>query len=446
MEDIKRRFSNGIAAKLAGAAESDDKTDMVEELADNLYRRYEDMLAAGTAPEEAFDRAMGELGDVDELTAYLNSLEPDEGRRTGETGADADGLFRTLEDMGRTIGQMAKEMGQMAGNFFNSSDFRDAVNEGKRAAREAKEFIKGMAGTEWNGASVHINIDDDGTVSGKAKDFGWSGTGDDEERGIPSQGVLRLDVETTGDVDIYLDGDGNAPIQVEGNMSRMDVFVTEEGVLTVRPQLTASNQFFSFRGASSQDVSLTIPARRWESIRVVTANGDVDIGGELEVGLLSVRTASGDVDCRVNSCEQAEFKTASGDVSLEGNAAQAQAETASGDVSFDGPMGQVTVSTASGDTELTGSVWKARVKSMSGDVRVESMTLPAEMDLSSKSGDVEVRVPDNGPFKVNASSVSGTVDLRPFAQWSWSGAADPNAPTPQYSLSSISGDVSLDKY
>ena len=446
MEDIKRRFANEIAVKLSAAAESDAKSEMIEELAENLAGRYGDMTAGGAAPEEAFAKAMEELGSVDELLAYLAAQEP-----AGDSPRDdVDELFRTLGDMGRTVGNVAKEAAGRARDFFRRDDVRAAVDEGKRAAREARDYIKGVAGAGWEDAEVHIHVERDGTVrttvNGKAKDFGWTDAGNDEEQGIPSQGVLGLDVETTGDVDICMDEDPEAPICVEGNMARLDVSVGEDGVLQIRPLHTASSQFFTFRGASSQDVSLTIPARPWKYVRVFTAAGDVDIGDGLEAGRFTVQTASGDIDCRVKSCERAEFKTATGDIRLEGNAAQLQAETASGDVSLDGPLGQVKVSTASGEVELTGSVWKAHVQSTSGDVQVESTTLPAALDLSSKSGDVQVRVPDSGPFKVNASSVTGTVDLRPFTQWSWSGSADPGAPAPRYSLSTISGDVSLEKY
>ncbi len=442
MEDIKRRFANEIAAKLAAAPESDAKSEMIEELAENLAGRYADMRAAGTPEDEAFSKAMEQLGDVDELAAYLASQEPAGEAPKGESSkSDVDDLFQTLGDTVRSLGDVAKQAAGAAGDFFRSDSVRDAVNEGKRAIREAKEQIKGMAGSAWEGATVHIHVDD----GGKARDFGWSDDDGDAEQGIPSQGVLGLDVETTGDVDVYLDDDPQAPIQVEGNLSQMDVSVTEDGVLKVRPLHTASNQFFTFRGASSMDVSLTIPARRWESIRLSTATGDVDIGDELEVGRLTVHTRSGDIDCRVKSCQQAEFKTVSGDIQMEGNAARLSAVTASGDVELRGPLGQTEVTTTSGDVELSGSVWKAAVKTASGDIRLESMTLPEVMELSSTSGDVEAHVPDNGPFKVNASSVSGTVDLRPFAQWSWSGAADPNAPVPRYTLTSISGDVSLDK-
>lgn len=448
MEDIKRRFANEVAAKLAAAPESDAKSEMIEELAENLARRYEDMLAVGVDEDTAFARAMEQLGDVDELEAYLASQEPADGADGGRD--DADSFFQSMGSMAREVADMGKQIAQMAGEFFRSDTVRGAAEEGRKAARAAGEVLKSVAGAAWEGAAVHIHVDDDGTVTGKAKNFGWTDGG--EEQGVPSQGVLRLDVETAGgDVDVFLDDDPDSPVLVEGNMSRLAVGVTEDGVLTVRPRPTASNQFFSFRGAFGQDVSLTIPTRRWESIRIVTSNGDVDMGeadmdSGLEVGQLIVQTASGDIDCRVKSCERAELKTASGDVQLEGNAAALHIETASGDVSLNGPMGEAEASTASGDVELSGSVWKAHIKSMSGDIRVESKTLPDQMELSSKSGDVGARVPDNGPFKVRISSVSGTVDLRPFEQWSWSGTADPNAPVPQYTLTSISGDVTLEKY
>ncbi len=456
MEDIKRRFANDIAAKLAGAAESDAKSEMIEELAENLAGRYGDMVAAGTPAEEAYARAMDQLGDADELTAYLNSLEPEGAARTeGASQPDMDAFFQTIGDIGRAAGDIAREAAGAVGDFLRSDSFRgsvrDAVREGKKAAREARNFVKGVAGSAWDNATVHINKGADGSAWESATvhvhvDGDGNRSDSDEQMSFPSQGLLRLDVETTGDVDLYLDGDPDSPVRVAGNMSRLDVAVTEDGVLTVRPLFTASNQFFTFRGASSQDVSLTVPARAWESIRVFTGGGDVDMGDELEVGRLAVSTASGDIDCRVRSCQQAEFRTTSGDVHMEGNAAQLSAVTASGDVELTGLMGQADIKTVSGDVQLSGSVWKARVKSVSGDIRLESMTLPAEMELSSTSGDIEVRIPDSGPFKVRASSTSGTVDLRPFAKWSWSGTADPHAPAPQYSLTSISGDVSLDKY
>ena len=67
MEGMKNIFKTLIEAKLAAAPDSQAKTDLVEELADNLHCRYEDMVNDGVSQEEALVQAMDALGDVDEL-------------------------------------------------------------------------------------------------------------------------------------------------------------------------------------------------------------------------------------------------------------------------------------------------------------------------------------------------------------------------------------------
>ena len=88
MEDVKRRFANEIGAKLAAAPESDAKSEMIEELAENLAGRYADMTAADTGSDEAFQKALDELGSVDELLAYLAAQEPtgESPRNDGQAG------------------------------------------------------------------------------------------------------------------------------------------------------------------------------------------------------------------------------------------------------------------------------------------------------------------------------------------------------------------------
>lgn len=417
MEEIRRRFENEIAARLAGAAESDAKTEMIEELAENLTRRYEDMTGAGVGTEDAFAQAMDELGDPAELAAYLNSLEPDEEPPTGEDGADE--LWQSVY----AAGKLAMEEAQKA----------------VRLAQEQMRRIKKQGGVKRRGRVVtNVSFDENGGSAAVDHD-GWM------DRSISSAGIRALDIETVnGDVDIYLTGGEDDPIRIEGHVDKLEIYATEEGVLTVRERPTAIGQLFTLRGLTSADVSLTIPARRWERVRVTTANGDMDMGDDLEVGELDVRTACGDLDCRVRSCGTLRVKSASGDIDLSGNVETLRAETASGDVELRGPVGEAAVTTASGDVELAGSVVRARVKSMSGDITVASMTLPMGLELSSKSGDVEARIPDTGPFAVRLNTFSG--EARYDFPRRWAEAAGPDDPRPQYTLSSVSGDVMIRKY
>ena len=75
MDDVKLKLAGTVAGKLSAAPASAAKDELVEELSDNLYRRFLDMTGAGVPEDEAFRRALDDLGDVDELLAYLG-VEP----------------------------------------------------------------------------------------------------------------------------------------------------------------------------------------------------------------------------------------------------------------------------------------------------------------------------------------------------------------------------------
>ena len=399
MEEVRKRLANEIAARLAGAAESDAKSEMIEELAENLTHRYEDMTAAGIGTEDAFAQALDELGDPAELVAYLNGLDQDEQPGPSGDRDEIDAFFQGVSDL-----------------------VRDAAGVGRQAARAAGELLKTASEAVRDGTRVYVHVDGDG----------WM------DRQVLAENIRTLDVGTmNGDVDIFLSAGASDAIRIEGNVDKLDISVTDQGVLTVRERSTASGQFFSFRGLTSADVSLTIPARRWESIRVATVSGDVDMGDDLDLDRLEVRTVSGDLDCRVRSCGVMRFKSARGDMDCAGNVQRLEAETARGEIELRGPMGEVSAVTASGDVDLDGSLVRARVKSMSGDITVTSMTLPMGLDLSSKSGDVDVRIPDTGPFAVRLDTVSGEARYGFPRRWE----AGPDVP--QYTLSSISGDVTI---
>lgn len=408
MGDIKDRFAQDIGEKLAAARPSSAKTEMIEEMADNLARRYEDMTAAGMEPEDAYGRAMEELGSVEELTAYLESLEP-------EPAPDADGGFRADMDGLRRSASAADRI----------------ARELRGTLREIPQILRAWGMDRQSGAE---RDGEDASREGAPL----------QQTSIPAEGVLRLDVKVSnGDVDLFVADRADAPVRVEGD-SGLEIFTAGDGTLIVRERDTDGDRPFSIRGASDPDVSLTIPARRWESVRISTVSGDVDAGDELEVGELTLRTVSGDLDCRVRRCQQAQIHSVSGDVHLEGEMAELRAETVSGEMQLEGMVGEAHLVSVSGEMELTGCVNAARARSISGDVRVESAALPAWLELSSKSGDVEACVPDSGPFSVQLKSASGQVHYGFPRQWAEDAPADGDRP--RYTLTSVSGDVSLRRY
>lgn len=467
MDKMKMRLTNAVAGKLSAAPHSTAKTELIEELSDNLYRRYQDMTAGGMEESAAFDRALDELGDVDELLTYLNSLSPEEElprltlhpyEEQERAQDELDGLLSAVDDVVKGAVEQAKS----------------ALDQAKDALKKAGRSVHCTSGD--SSFELHFDPRDDdhgehpqaeGRGDGTDADWGHSFSAgfSKDKRGfffeadggeapsghpvagssIPARDLRGIDVQTVnGDVTIHLtDGDD---VTLDGDVEQLEVKVTDSGVLAIRQGKTASSSFFFLRGLSSADVELYLPRRRWGFIQVSAVNGDVTLEDGLELERLSVKTTSGDLTCRCDLCGQFYFKSASGDLSASGLTGDAQAETMSGDLLVSGHMGRVQLSSMSGDVELSGSVQQARLSSLSGDVHLETALSPEEMALSSKSGDCTARLPAGEPFTLRYKTTSGSFHSQfPLTRTS-GGAIYDGGGSRTYSMTSISGDLSLQKY
>ncbi len=453
MEKMKTKFIIAVTGRLAAAEETTAKVELIEELSDNLFSRWQDLVASGMAEDEAFGKAMEDLGNVDELLAYLDSLGP-EGELPRQEGRDFTGeLLRGMEDIVReTVSQT-----------------RDAVDQAAIIVRNVAEKIKEKYPNGLQG-KIYIHVDRDGYEEtpqdereAEKEDKGWSfAAGYDRQRGffcgsgnsrrvtetsLPSQEVKGIDVQiVNGDVTLHLAEDSQSDVVLGGDVERLEARLGEDGVLSIRQGNTASSTFFFLRGLAAADVELTLPRRYWEFIQLSTVNGDVE-AEDLEAGRLSLKTASGDVNLQDVSCHELAFKSASGDLECTGSAGSVQAETASGDVKLDGTFGSVRAATASGDLDICGSVREIRCSSASGDVEIASDAMPEQLEVSSKSGDCEITMPDGEGFTLQFSTVSGDLDTNfslvgPVKARSGE-AIYLDGGRRSFHISSISGDISL---
>ncbi len=576
MDEMKVKLADAVAAKLAAAPQSAAKDELLEELSDNLYRRFLDMTGAGMSEEEAFGRALDDLGDVDELLRYLGvepggdvTIDQKEGQtrittRSGktvvinnpggepintncgsagksgapqeETGTAFEGDIRYgYQPKDSTDGQGgARDGSQPPQSDLDailagvSEACNTAIDQAKAALKQAKEALRQR--TTWekdNGhVRVHFNTRPDGQTPPESPDAsqpsappsgdGWEfeaelnsdegrffagagpkqrkdvvyGFGYDKTKGgffaqwgeyqgehpdgsQQAQGpyfsgadasmeakddgsysvtALRdlrgIEVHTNaGDVSIHVSEAPDAGVIIDGDVDDLDVTCSADGVLTIREGRTASSSFFSRRGIGSADVELFLPCRFWEMISVTTASGDVDIDREgLDIGQLTVSTASGDLSARLKACRTLRFKSASGDLDLKGTFANLHAETMSGDISIRGQADEAVLKSASGDIEMEGPAGRFHGVTMSGDVSLETSVLPQVMELSSKSGDCQARLPDAGPFSVRMKTVSGEMGCDFPVSYVNGAAVYGDGSGPAYSITSISGDVSLERY
>lgn len=112
-----------------------------------------------------------------------------------------------------------------------------------------------------------------------------------------------------------------------------------------------------------------------------------------------------------------------------------------------GVFGSVRIITASGDVDLDGCAQSLRCGSASGEIGVCLEQTPEKLDVSSKSGDCEIVIPDGEGFTLQFSTVSGDLDSE-FSLVGPIGARSGEAiyldgGGRTFRVSSISGDIAL---
>jgi len=461
---MRTRFVIAVTGRLSAAADTDAKVELIEELSENLYSRWQDLVAGGMNENEAYEKAMEDLGSVDELLAYLESLGP-EGELPKQDHKDFPGdLFKGVEDVVRETVNQTKDAMDQAKNIIR--DVEQKLKEKYPEGFKGKVYVR-FDGDEDGSREVQDAGTGEQQADDASRDKGWAfSVGYNKNRGgffcensrvrkvegtaFPSRDLKGIDVQINGDVDILLDDSPDADIVMDGDVDSLETRVSDDGVLSIRQGNTAASSFFFLRGLASVDVKLTLPRRFWDFIQINTVSGDVNVDDGLEVGQLSVRTASGDAQIDGLEFQEMIFKSASGELeagSLNGRALHA--ESASGDIQLTGSFDTVRVNTASGDIELEGSARELRCNTASGDVEVRVDRAPEKLETSSKSGDCDIAMPDGEGFTLQFSTVSGELDsdfqlVGPIGKRSGEAIyLDGGGRT--FRVSTISGDITLNQ-
>lgn len=652
MEEIKTKFVAYVTEQLSAAPDGAAKTDLIEELSENLHQRWLDMTASGMSEDEAWQKAAEELGDTAELVDYLKSLQPDEPLPKmvldpeKEDGGQLEDMMKNVEDIVRSAMSQAKnaihevkEQLSDAGVFRWSwksddgkaevsidapegsvvnigveepdpaeeafrtetaatlkaeidakekaisaaeeelSDLEDRLSEledelteledqlsdleddmdgsdqhmaamERRIASKERQIERKQAqidktqekidakeeeiseledeldelqteleelddgedddndeddsrvGISINGINLNldavtkklddaakkissafkdkpftvgVDVDDSGCSIGvnprtKSEKDVIYGVGYDKDKGgffaqwgeykgnynrpvengpVCSEALRGIAVQTvSGDVTIRMTEHPEDDVIIDGDVDKLDVRRSDDGVLTISQGKTASSSFFFGRGLSSASVTLYLPRRHWEFLRVSTISGDVRVEGDNEVDLLAVKTTSGELEGGLPRCGQLDFSSISGDLNWKGDVQTLRAKTTSGDVQLSGYLGETQISTTSGDIDLTGAVTALRCATTSGDIDVRSSVQPECLDVTSRSGDCALYLPDRGPFTVHFRTASGDL-ISDFFGSPMSGRdltlSYDGEGGPVYELNTTSGDVRLKK-
>ena len=164
----------------------------------------------------------------------------------------------------------------------------------------------------------------------------------------------------------------------------------EDGAVTVdyerpwRPGLVA---WLTSRGRRKAVLSLAVPRECAVQLEVVSAS--VVVGG-LRAPVLA--------------------KTVSGEITLAGLGGAAEAETVSGAVQASAISGDLSATTVSGDLTVAEGGGSVRARTISGTIAMDLGPLgERDIELSSVSGDLTVRLPEASDLEVKLRSTSGQV-------------------------------------
>ena len=157
MDDRKLKLRAAVAARLAAAPASAEKDELIEELSDNLYRRFLEMSGAGVPEEEAFDRALENLGDVDELLSYLGATA---GGGNGQAGAGQSQSRR--EEGGHYHYDPNAAQSDLDALLAGVQQVcNSAIGHAKSALHQAKDAIQRRTTVEKDNGHVKVHFDTD---------------------------------------------------------------------------------------------------------------------------------------------------------------------------------------------------------------------------------------------------------------------------------------------
>ena len=470
MDKIKMRFTDAVAAKLVLAPGSNAKEELIEELSDNLYRRFLDMTNAGLEEEAAFQRAMEDLGDVDELLGYLG-VEPVEQDTVGDgeaqprqdeqgdvhydynaetTQSDLDAIFANVSEVCRIAVDQAKDAVRQARDavkrrtivqrskgqvkvHFNTDPDEPAPPEASEApeATETLETPEPPKGWEFE---AELNSDEGRFFAGagpkKRKDVVY-GFGYDKAKGgfFTQWGEYKGKEDGETDRGPYFSGagscmesrdDGSYSVTALKDLRGLEVYTTS-GDVTVHVSeapdagVIIDGDVDDLDVTCSADGVLTIREGRTASSSFFSRRGFFSADVELYIPRrhwesITVRTASGDVDIDRDGLDidRLTVHTTSGDLSARLRAcSNLYFESASGDLDLSGACGSLKAVTRSGDITLRGQVEDAVLESVSGDIELEGLV--NQFRGSTMSGNICLNTSQQ-PLVMEISSKSGDIE------------------------------------
>jgi len=418
------KIRNYVYSLLTAAPDCPIKKEIQEEMIANLFEKYNDLVASGMAPEEAYKEVISGIGDMSEL---IDVIKESAGESTGsarhtytESSAGRESDFSDFtQKISDFTNKLSRELEPMIRNIT-----KEAVSASKRVRNESHGRFGGHI---FNNYQQDYEVDPAGV-----QDIVVNFRSGDVEFGYSDDNMIRI----TERSNVELSQEQKLSIEKRGESLHLEQGKTMAGTM-----------FFGF-GRIHTSVEIRLPRRQWREFNITSISGDKNLGkgfildnlrtksasgdlkysdiivsgtGHIESGSgeinisgsvhdLYVKSGSGDLTMLPMNCSTLTIEKISGDSEITGNFASINVKSTSGDSTFKNvKTASLTANHISGDFNFYGEAGKVNIKTTSGDVKIENAVLPLSADLYSVSGDIKMSIPENDGFNVKYKKISGSI-------------------------------------
>lgn len=362
---MREKISIYVEGLFSDAALTIRNAEVQQEILQHALDRYDDLIAAGKSEQEAYDEAVGGIGDVSELYEHKQAAEKPKKRDfpapptpDAVSTAPQTGRKKKLPGWAIALICVSVVVAILALNFAGQAAFG--------VLRAGERYI-------YDNANSYEMLDRSGFGSGEQ-----SVTASE-----PLTDITEIEIHwLTGDVYLVESDTDGVTFQEDYTGSNEDYrmrYKVSNGKLTIQP---CKSKLFGSIDLPRKALTVFLPdTLTLDKITVETVSADVELMGG-SVDTLSINTTSGNITGPGLSAKEYELGTVSGDISL---------------------------------TALPAGSSAIDCETVSGEVRISCTAHPDEIDFNSVSGNLRLTLPKGScRYTLDFSTVSGDRDTDRF--------------------------------
>ena len=362
---MREKISIYVEGLFSDAALTIRNAEVQQEILQHALDRYDDLIAAGKSEQEAYDEAVGGIGDVSELYEHKQAAEKPKKRDfpapptpDAVSTAPQSGRKKKLPGWAIALICVGVAAAILALNFAGQAAFG--------VLRAGERYI-------YDNANSYEMLDRSGFGSGEQ-----SATASE-----PLTDITEIEIHwLTGDVYLVESDTDGVTFQEDYTGSNEDYrmrYKVSNGKLTIQP---CKSKLFGSIDLPRKALTVFLPdTLTLDKITVETVSADVELMGG-SVDTLSINTTSGNITGPGLLAKEYELGTVSGDISL---------------------------------TALPAGSSAIDCETVSGEVRISCTAHPDEIDFNSVSGNLRLTLPKGScRYTLDFSTVSGDRDTDRF--------------------------------